>query len=94
MDRGGGANTNFVRCYWVREVKYLDLSARGPDHEHLILHVHGVTSFLEFHSGQWSGRSEVPILDSDVFPSVSDHVLGKKERKKEKKNELSWVGKG
>ena len=43
----------------LREVKNLYMSARGPDREYLILHVHRVTSALEFHSGQWSsGRSE------------------------------------
>jgi hypothetical protein len=62
MNGREGSGTDFVRRRWIREVKNLDMSARGPDYEHLILHVHRVTSVLEFHGGQWSGRSEVPIL--------------------------------
>jgi len=85
---GRGISTHFVRRYWVSEVEYLDMPARGPDYEHLVLDVHGVTSFLELHSSQRGGRSEVPILGSGgVFPSVSDHVLGKK------KGGLNWMGK-
>ena len=75
---GRETNAYFVRRYWVSEVKYLDMSARSPDYEHLVLDVHGVTSILEFHRSQWGGRSEVPILDLGQFPSVSNQMLRKK----------------
>lgn len=94
----GGTTTNFVRRYWVSEVEYLDMSARGPDHEHLVLHIHGVTSFLEFHSSQWGGRSEVPILDSGegvCFPaSVTMCWEKKKGQTKEKQRIEPGVKKG
>jgi len=74
MDVGGkgvyGSSTNFVRRHRVRKVKYLDVSARGPDCEHLVLHVHCVTFVLEFYCGKRGGRSKVPVLDSGrVFPA-------------------------
>jgi len=82
---GGRSSTNFVRRHWVREVKYLDVSARSPDDENLVLHVHCVTPVLEFYCGQRSGRSKVPVLDSGrVFPASVTMCWEKKEETKQR----------
>jgi len=82
---GGGSSTNFVRRHWVREVKYLDVSARGPDHKNLVLHVHCVTFVLEFYRGKGVGRSKVPVLDSGrVFPASVTMCWEKKEETKQR----------
>jgi hypothetical protein len=83
-------STDLARRDWVREVEYLDMPARCSDHQHLVLDVHSITSFLEFDSNEWSGRSEIPILidiwKRACFPAsvTSDHVLGKRRRSKYK----------
>jgi len=69
------------------------MSARGPDSENLVLHVHGVTPVLEFYGSQRSRRSEVPILNGTCFPASVTMCWEKiKEGANKRRNELSWVG--
>ena len=69
------------------------MSARGPDNENLVLHIHGVISVLEFCGSQWSRRLEGPILDGMCSPAPVTMCWEKiKERTNKRRNELSWVG--
>jgi len=89
-----GSSTNFVRRYWVRKIKNLDMSARSPDHEHLVLRVHGVTSILELYSGKRGGRSEIPVLDlGDVFPASVTMCWEKRRKTKQKEKRIELGGK-